>query len=91
MEQQVLYIITGDRSRYNDCRCLAKLRTATRTYTSQEAYKLVKVRPRTLYIEVNGSRLYLLPASCNGLNYVRTAATDTTEDRLLQVPEAHQW
>lgn len=87
MAERVACVVKGDRHVYSDCRCITELRTATSRYTRTQAHDLVRSHPGALYVEGGGSRSNVVPATRNGLKYVRTAPNDTTADNLLQVRE----
>lgn len=87
MAEKVTCIVKGD-GRYADCRCITEIRTdAGARYTREQAHEHVKQFPNSIYVEGGGQRANLIPATREGVRYVRTHADDTLADNLLQVRE----
>jgi hypothetical protein len=85
--EQVLAVVrAGPAPR--DCRDIAELRTGSLRMTPLEAYRLVVETPGSLHIRVGNRRVNLLPARCGAVLYVRTLASDSPSDPLLDLPEA---
>ena len=86
MPEKVVCIVKGD-GRYADCRCITQIQTDARRYTREQAYEQVRTSPNSIYVEGGGARAYLIPATREGVRYVRTRPDDTLDDNLLKVRE----
>jgi hypothetical protein len=86
MAEKVTCIVKGE-PRYWDCRCITHIQTDLRRHTREQAHDQVKAVPNSIYVEGGGARAYLIPATREGVKYVRTRPDDTPEDNLLKVRE----
>lgn len=90
-EREVVGIVTSGVSR-GDCRCIDRLvyreggDGPVRDVRASQAYFDCR-RGITYYLERDGQRHELEPATKFNVRYVRAASTDVPEDPLLELPE----
>lgn len=85
--EQVLAIVRRTR-RPTDCRDIAELHTGSMRLTIAEAHRLVKETPGSLHLMVASERVNVVAADDGSTRYVRTMATDSGDDPLLDLPES---
>lgn len=91
MAYSVECVNTDDSSHYDDCRCIETIGIPSKSggvnkYTPERIHERIKEEDDSFFVEHQGSRTYLEPASHGSTRYVRTEPNDTKADNLLKQP-----
>jgi len=87
MSEQVTCTTKGERHLYRDARAVTALRTRTRVFTREQAYRHVLAHRFDLYTSRGGQLAWLEAVEQDGTQYVRTAPDHTGADNLLNLPD----